>query len=99
VPMDEAELNALCEHNKLEIFAIYQKHEQIWNEMVRKWMEEGAPEPTLRDKYNLKLGECDLLIEQIKQQKRLLRWRNGEKIEPVAHEASVVCVGEAGMAG
>jgi hypothetical protein len=98
MPMSEAELNALCEQNKLELFAIYQKHEALWNEMWRVHKEEGGPEPTLHDKYQLKLGECDLLVHQIQQQKRLLRFRNGEKIEPVAHEASVVLLPAFGMA-
>src|SRR5262245_36451686 len=95
--LTEEELESQCEYNKLELFQIYRKYDDDWKERIRKFEEEGGPEPTLEQKYELKLGQCDELMEQIKQQKRLLRWRNGEQIEPQAHQASAVITGTVGM--
>jgi len=91
--MTEAELDTTIQQNRLELFAIYKKYDDDWNERVRLFREENGPEPTLADRYRLMLGQCDELIEQIKQHQRLLRFRNGEKIEPQAHEANVVIRG------
>src|SRR5262245_425542 len=95
-PMDEATLNAVCETNRLEVFGLYNKFKDIWKERWRLHQEEGAPCPTLQDLYQLKLSECDELMEMAKQQKRLLRWRNGEQVEPEAHQASSILVANFG---
>ena len=63
MPMNEAELNNLCQQNKLELFALYRKYDDHWNERVRKFKEEGEPEPTLEEKYVLMLGQFDEIIE------------------------------------
>ena len=95
--MNETDLNAIYERNKLEIFGIYQKYDQAWKEMLRNHREEGGPEPTVADKYKLKLGECDELIEQIRQHKRLLEFTVNGTVTPQAHEASIVLTPVSGM--
>lgn len=93
---NEAKLNAIYERNKMELFEIYQAYDAEWKERWRKHKEEGGPLPTIEDRYILALGQCDHLIEQIKQQKRLIEFTATGKTEPQTHFAQAVVVGVLG---
>jgi hypothetical protein len=82
--MNEAEMNALYERNKLDIFAVYQKYEQAFN---------GCD---AEKKLELKLGECDELIDLLQQQKRVIQFKAGKPVEPEVHFAKAVVVGIVG---
>jgi hypothetical protein len=94
--MNEADLNALYERNKLEVFALYQKYEAEWKERWRKYQEEGGIIPTVKDRYELALGECDELIDMIRDHRRLIEYTATGKVEPTVHFAKGVVRGIVG---
>ena len=94
--MDENKLTEVYAKNKREIMDIFDKYDFEWRERIRKNEEEGAPMPTVEDLYELKMGQCDELIEQIRQHQRLIKWVATGQIEPMTHYAHAVVTGRVG---
>lgn len=80
----DAELNAMYERNKLELFALLQAQVN------------GANGFTGVDLLTVKRNQLAELLELLRKQKRELDYHAGEKIEPETHSVSAVLLATMG---